>query len=282
MIKLGRTFYALAIVVYGIQQFVYGDFRNVLFPPWQQHLPGLPVWAYSFGVYLIVSGTLMLRGKHVKNVALGLGGVFLFLFCFCHIPYELISEPNKSYHLGLWVNALKELALAGGAFVIAETANQNSTIRKSIVLQVLEKISPYGSILFCFTMISFGIAHFMYAEFVSTTVPKWFPDPMFWTYFAGVALIGSGTCIVLNIRMQVIALLLGLMIFLWFACLHVPGAINDPFVDRGNLVASAFDALAFSGIAWSIAFGLTKQKWIEDIAFSTGQLNQRDATHLPR
>jgi uncharacterized membrane protein YphA (DoxX/SURF4 family) len=266
-ISTGRMFYSLALIIYGIQQFVYGDFRNVFFPPWQQHLPLLIVWAYLFGLYLIASAILIITGKNAQNAALILGGAFLFLFCFLHIPYELISEPNKTYHFGLWVNPLKELALSGGAFVIAGSFRSENMpeLHRSIFLKTLDKIAPYGNIFFAFTMTGFGIGHFMYVQFVSKTVPSWMPDPVFWTCFAGVALMAGGICILLNIRLKIIALFLSLMIFLWFWLLHLPGVFSYQGDDRRNILASAFDALAFSGIALVIAFTLKRQKWIEDI-----------------
>jgi hypothetical protein len=50
------------------------------------------------------------------------------------------------------------------------------------------------------------------------------------------------------------------MIFLWFVLLHIPRAIADPFTNNGNEVASAFDALAFSGIAFLIALERPRKK----------------------
>jgi hypothetical protein len=46
--------------------------------------------------------------------------------------------------------------------------------------------------------------------------------PSFWTYFAGVALIGSGIAIILKFRIELIGDLLGIMILLWFI-IHIPG-----------------------------------------------------------
>ena len=261
LIKTGRAFYSLALIVYGIQQFIFGSFRAVLFPAWQAKLPLLPVWAYIFGAVLIVAGLAIIFEKRAKKVSLILGGIFLAFFCFAHILYELISEPNHSYHLALWTNPLKELAYAGGTFVIAGTFTDENTNtqKKSVHINLLEKLIPFGSIFFCITMASFGVMHFMYADHVATMVPKWIPDHAFWTYFAAVALIGAGVFIVLNIRRRVIAILLSTMTFLWFVLLHLPSAIANPTIYRGNELASAFDALLFSGTALVIAFGLKHQ-----------------------
>jgi uncharacterized membrane protein YphA (DoxX/SURF4 family) len=266
-LTIGRIFYGLAITFYGIQQFIYADFRSVLFPPWQHQLPALSIWAYLFGIYLVASGLMLIIGRNTRKVALVLGAIFLFLFCFLHIPYELISEPNKTYHLGLWISALKEFALAGGAFVIAGVASTTNIPQKEngAVMNALDKITPYGSLFFCITIIIFGVSHFIYADFVKELVPSWMPDHLLWNYIAAVALIGAGVFIILDIRMRVIAWLLSITLFLWVWLLHVPGAINDPRIDRGNNLASAFDALAFCGTALCIAFGVTRQKWVADL-----------------
>ena len=179
----------------------------------------------------------------------------MLLVCLVHLPYELISEPNKSYHLGLWESTLKELALAGGAFVVAGSYDENQPKQKSFLNKTLEKLVPYGRLFFSITIVSFGIAHFMYEKYIELMVPSWIPDHTFWAYFSGTALIGAGVCIILDIRKQKIAALLGTMLFLWFWVVHIPGAMANPGVDRGNLVSSAFDALAFSGTAFLIAAG---------------------------
>jgi len=255
IITTSRIFYGIAILVYGVQQFIYGNFRGVQLPPWQNHLPALNIIAYITGAGLIVAGASIIFDVRARNVSLMLGGIFLLLVCLVHVPYELVSEPNKSYHLGLWTNTLKELALAGGAFVVAGSYDENHPEQKSVLINFLEKLIPYGSLFFSITIVSFGIAHFMYEKNIESMVPSWIPDHTFWTYFSGTALIGSGVCIILDIRQHKIAALLGAMLFLWVWLVHIPGAMANPDVDRGNLVSSAFDALAFSGTAFLIAFG---------------------------
>jgi uncharacterized membrane protein YphA (DoxX/SURF4 family) len=84
-------------------------------------------------------------------------------------------------------------------------------------------------------------------------VPKWFGMPIFWSYFGGAALIGSGIAIMFKIYLKPVALLLATMLFLWFVFLHVPSAIAYPYAGRGNQIVSAFDALLFCGTALVIA-----------------------------
>lgn len=254
--KIGRIFYGSAIAATGVQQFFFREFFQILFPPLPYRIPGLLFVAYLVAILLLVAGTAIVLNKKTKFFAYTLGSLFLLLFIFFYVPYELFISPYSPRHLGVWINPLKELAYAGGAFVIAgKMPYGDSTKGKSIFVDFLEKIAPFGRIMFSFTMTSFGVSHFYYTDTVENMVPGWIPSHLFWTYFAGVALIGAGVAIILRFRIKLIGNLLGTMIFLWFLVLHIPGAIANPLSNNGNEVTSAFSALAFSGIAFVIANG---------------------------
>lgn len=254
LIKVGRLFCGLGIISYGIQQIVIRDFRP-------QILPGFPAWAHEYSVFAILTGVIMVviglvisglfkvNDANKKSICLYLGFYFLALIIVSHIPYLLFVYPHKLSHLGSWGDALKELAFSGGAFVMAGSfLNASSPPNKNNTFEfVLEKLIPFGRIFFCTTIILFGCNHFAYD--ISTMVPGWFGMPTFWSYFGGAALIASGTAIMFKIFLKPVALLLATMLFLWFVLLHVPGAIANPYISRGNLIVSAFDALLFCGTA---------------------------------
>lgn len=254
LIRVARFFYGTGIMGLGIQQFIYSDFRPVIWPPgWPLWIHGYSIFAYITGVALVTAGIFIILGKKVKVVSLLLGGFLFVVFMAIQCPYVLFIQPNSPRHLGLWTDPLKELALSGGAFVMAGLFNDEAKGYKNFSFYIMEKLVPFGRIFFSITMVSFGIDHFLYTEFVAGLVPAWFPDPTFWTYFAAVALIGSGVAIILEIRVKRIALLLSLMLFLWVIILHIPRAIDDPYGLQGNEVTSVFEALDFSGIALGIA-----------------------------
>ena len=254
LIKTGRLFFGLGIIAYGIQQIVIRDFRP-------QILPGFPAWAHEYSIFAIVTGVIMIITGFIisglfkvteankKNIFLYLGFYFLALIIVSHIPYLLFVYPHKLSHLGSWGDALKGLAFCGGAFVMADSFSDNSSPsnKNNFFKSVLEKLIPVGRIFFCTTIILFGCNHFVYD--ISTMVPKWFGMPIFWSYFGGAALILSGIAILFKIFLKPVGLLLALMLFLWFVSLHVPNAIADPYVGRGNRIVSAFDALLFCGVA---------------------------------
>jgi hypothetical protein len=242
--KVGRLFYGLGISAYGIQQLVILDFRP-------QIIAGFPAWAHTIVVFplitgvamaiagLLVSGMVPIAFHLRRKIAMYLGFYFFSLIIVSHIPYLLFIYPHKLSHLGSWGDVLKTLAFSGSSFVTA--ASFQGDARGPI------NYNTIGRIFFCTTIILFGCNHFVYD--ISAMVPQWFGMRSFWSYFGGAALIASGSAILLKVFLEPVALLLALMLLLWFMLLHVPGAIADPYVDRGNLIVSAFDALLFCGTA---------------------------------
>jgi len=223
----------------------------MLIPPNHSWIPGLVLADYIFGAWLLVAGTCIVFEIKARSISLFLGAILLLVFCFYFIPYEFLATSDY-LKLGEWDNAEKELALSGGAWVIAGGySNEND----SVILRFISRLAPWGYVIFSITMISFGIDHFLYAKAVSEYIPLWIPWKIFWAYVAGTALMGSGIGILLKIRIRLIAALLGTMILIWFIILHIPKAIAAPSSDKGGEVTSAFLALAYSGIAFVIAGG---------------------------
>ncbi|HKO79717.1 MAG TPA: hypothetical protein VJU78_04940, partial [Chitinophagaceae bacterium] len=195
---------------------------------------------------LVLAGIIIALSKRARIVAIGLGLFFFLLFLCFHVYYQLFLN-QFGFQLGLWTNALKELAFSGSAFIVAASYPQEKFLASNKLLFTL------GRIFFAIMLIVFGIDHFLYTEFVVPLVPAWIPGATFWTYFGAVALIGAGVCFLLKIKLRLIGMLAGIMIFLWFIILHIPRAIADPYGEKGNEITSVFQALAFSGICFLIA-----------------------------
>ena len=254
--QMGRIFYGIAIAGMGFLTIYYRDFPYMLIPPKHSWIPGLVMLAYISGGILMLAGASILFEIKIRSVSLLLGSLLLLIFCFCFIPYEFIASSNYM-HLVDWENAEKELALAGGAFVIAGSFSEKN---ETSLNRFLEKLIAFGAILFSIAMISFGVLHFIYAKAVSNYVPSWVPNRLLWTYLAGTGLIGFGLAIILKIKRGIAATLLGTMIFIWFIILHMPRVIVSPVAYMGSEVTSAFLALAYSGIAFVIAGATKKQQ----------------------
>jgi uncharacterized membrane protein len=258
LIKAARISFGIMIAGLAALQIVYADFRPVVLPPWTLSFPGHAIFVYSISCLLILGAIAIILDRKARLASLLFGGLFLLLFVACQIPYELFVDPQHN-QLGSWTSALKELALAGSGFVVAGSYPVSNQISSGFI-NGLETMIPYGKVFFSVMLILFGIDHFLYTQWVAMLVPNWIPGHIFWTYFAGVALIGAGITIILKIQLKLSALLLAAMIFLWFILLHIPRAVADPHSLEGNEIASVFEAFGFSGVAYLMAYGYHTKK----------------------
>jgi hypothetical protein len=247
--KIGRIFYGISIATLGFLTIYYADFPYMVIPPGHSWIPGLATFASVFGALLVLAGAGIVFEKRARPISLLLASVLLLIFCFYFIPYQLIVSTNNMV-FGDWENAAKELTLASGALVMAGCFSVKNENR---LFQFISKLIPVGTTLFSITIISYGIDHFLYAREAVDYVPSWIPYHLFWIYFTGIALLGSGIAIMLKIKVRLVSTLLGAMIFTWFVILHIPRVIVSPPPYLGSEVASACLALAYGGIAFVIA-----------------------------
>jgi uncharacterized membrane protein len=253
IVLIGQIFFALGIMGIGIQHFIYSDFIPVILPWWPVWIPGRTSCAYFFGALLFFAGLLITLRKNPRIVATRLGMIFIFLFVLIVIIQITRNNLVDLLNPGIWTNTLKEFALCGSAFVVAMSLPQvklHTAEEYSFVEKLENKILPLGKFPLAIMVTVFGIDHFVYVDFVSSLVPVWIAGHIFWTYFAGAALIASGIGIILNIKARLAATMLGAMMFTWVLILHIPRAITDPSGAMGNEWTSVFEALAFSGVAF--------------------------------
>ena len=249
---LGRFFLAIAMVVFGIQHFVHLDFVTRVFPRLPARIPAHTFIACVFGALLLLAGAAIMFEKAARPVALLLGAIILSSFALLYLP-PLLTGPLLPFNGGLWTSAGKALALSGGSFLVAGSLPvkmDGPTNALARVARVMEKFIPLGRFFLAAFLILCGIEHFMYVEIVTSMVPSWIPGGVFWTYFAGVALIagGAGMCVPLTLRPAAAGA--GLMIFIWVVILHIPRAVA---MRNSNETTAVFEALAFSGVAFILA-----------------------------
>lgn len=244
----GRLSFAAALIGLALQQFVYPGFQPFFVPAWPPVWPGPQPLVYLFNLILMFVGVSIIFGFHARTANLYLGVLFLCMFVFLHIPFQMQNNPGA---LGAWTNAFKLLAFSGSSFIVARSFDKPF---QAGFLGAVETLASFGRIFFGIMLLVFGIDHFLYAVGVATLVPNWIPFNLFWTYFAGVALIGAGISIILRFQVRLVAILTGIMIFIWFLILHIPRAVAMPQVLNGNEVTSVLQSLAFSAASFVLAF----------------------------
>ena len=221
-IRIGTMFFAIALIGLGVEHFVFGEFVTGRAPAWPKAIPGQAVFAALTGIVFIATGVSLLIRKGARNAAIVAAILIASWALLRHIPV-LFAEPFLS---GAWTRAGKALVFTGGALAIAGATTIG---RCSLGL---------------FLLIS-GVQHFLFAKFAASLIPAWFPgNAMFWTYFAGVALICGGIGLLIPHTARLAAFWSGIMVFSWFWIVHIPRV----GMGKSDQIA-AFEALAVAGIA---------------------------------
>jgi uncharacterized membrane protein len=268
---IGRVFFALSLIAFGIQQFLYGDFVPGRAPAWPSGVPGGLVWAYVSGAFLIAAGAAILSGKHGRGAA-EVTGVIIFAWALVrHIP---LAAADRIYG-GAWTNLGKALTFFGGAFAVAGTLpKEGGRGRVSAILDSEDAFNTLGRGCLGLFLISSGVQHFLFPQFVALLVPGWIPGPLFWTYFAGVVLIAGGAGMILPPTARLASALSGLIVFLWLLMLHIPRAVAAAEAQSRNEWTAVAEALGVSGIA----LVLTATRSAAPAAGRSGSPGEREPT----
>jgi uncharacterized membrane protein len=238
LVPVGRALFAIGLAAFAFEQLLFGDFVPGRAPEWPAGVPGRLVWAYATAAVFMIASAAIVRVRRVREAAL-VAGTLIFLWAFLrNIPLALADH----IYGGAWTNLGKALAFFGGAFAVAGSAHP--PVRGLLYL---------GRVSLGMFLISSGVQHFLFVPFVASLIPAWIPGPIFWTYFAGVALIASGAGLVFPRTVRWAGALSGLMVFLWVWMLHIPRAVAAPLGQGRNEWTAVFEALAMSGLAWVLA-----------------------------
>jgi uncharacterized membrane protein len=118
-LRVGRYFFALAMVAFGVQHFVSGKLTIRIGPPW---FPGRPIWAYLIGTALVVTGVAIFLGRKARLATTLLGTILFLFFLLLHIPRMLVNLHDP----GPWTSGFEILAMCGGALALASTLPRDS------------------------------------------------------------------------------------------------------------------------------------------------------------
>ena len=234
----GRYLFALALLAFGIQHFIYAGYGMGLGPPW---VPGHTLRACLMGIVLLLASLALFTSKKAYCASLVLTIVLFVYFLFAYAPrlFANIHDP------GPWTSGAEILAFCGIALALGSALPGGSA----------SSAKP-GRSLFALTLIVFGAQHLIYGPFVATLIPAWIPARLFFAYAIGVLFIATTLSILSGIKARLAATLLGFMFFIWVFILHLPRVLAAS--TNGNEWTSLFVAMAMSGGAWIIAGTLAK------------------------
>jgi uncharacterized membrane protein YphA (DoxX/SURF4 family) len=114
LLLLGRLLFAVSMIVFGAQHFMYAAFIATLIPAW---IPFHLFWVYFTGTGFIVAALSIATGILAPLASIGLGIMFLLWFLLLHAPRVAASPRNGDE----WTSAFVALAVSGGSFLLATT-----------------------------------------------------------------------------------------------------------------------------------------------------------------
>jgi len=248
VVRAAQYMIALAVIGWGALHFIHGEFIIGRAPPWPENLPGRMVWAYFSGLVLVVSGAAVFLGIHGRR-AMILVALMVLSWALIRQIASLIAEPELGGRLTM---AGKALTFFGGALAAAAVLPKISNGPKRF-LELANQTDNFillGRFCLGIFMVICGVQHFLFYQFVQSLVPAWIPGSLFWTYFAGVALITGGIGLMIKKTAPLAAKLSGIMVLIWFAVLHVPRGFEMNTVNEWTAVVESF---AVSGIAFVVS-----------------------------
>jgi uncharacterized membrane protein len=118
-IKLGRLVFAVPLVVFGVQHFLYAHFIATLIPSW---IPGHLFWAYFVGVAFVATAVSIATQIKAGLAATWLGIMFLLWVLVLHLPRVAAALHNGNE----WTSLFVALAMSGGAFMVAGSSSRKT------------------------------------------------------------------------------------------------------------------------------------------------------------
>jgi uncharacterized membrane protein len=227
--RIASIFIALALAVWGIMNFMIGDFIPGRAPSWPEGLPGRLAWAYASGVLLIFSAVSILLPNEKTRFTVICSGIIILAWAGVRNLVAILPALDYGYML---TNFGKSITVGSGLLLIA----------------LDKKRSIYTFVCVCigiFFLIG-GIQHFIFVDFVKTLVPRWIPGDVFWSYVAGIGLVAAGIALITGIQRKLAALIAAYMVFIWFLILHVPRGFGE--TASFNEWIAIFEALFVSAV----------------------------------
>jgi uncharacterized membrane protein len=228
-LKLGKLFFAVAILAIGIIHIVTRNFPTGLMPV-PATVAGRAALVYISGIALVVAGLLILVKKYSYYGALLAGTIWLVLLLLLDLPLLIphLHDP------GPWTITFETAGIFSGALLL-----MGRTMASKLIVT--------ARYIFLLALIVFGVQHYMYLNFITTLIPAWLPAHLFWAWLVMIVFFATALSLLIQKLAKLSALLLAIMFLLWVIILHLPRVVASPYLEPEW--TSMFVALAFGSVS---------------------------------
>jgi hypothetical protein len=112
LVRIGRLLFALPLIIFGVQHFMYARYVATLVPSW---IPAHLFWSVFVGIAFVTSAISIATLIKGRLAATSLGIMFLVWVLVLHLP-RVVASPHNGNE---WTSAFVALAMSGAAFLVA-------------------------------------------------------------------------------------------------------------------------------------------------------------------
>lgn len=124
LVSIGRYFFAISAVIFGVDHFFILGFIASLIPNW---IPFHMFWAWFTGAAFVAAGLSIATGWKARWGATWLGIMFFLWFVLLHAP-RVLSAP-RSHDPNEWSSAFIALGICGGSWICASAMSRRRELR---------------------------------------------------------------------------------------------------------------------------------------------------------
>jgi uncharacterized membrane protein len=251
-IPASRVSLAVAMIAIGAVSMVYGNdsFIWVLIPD----MPGSATLVYLCGIVALASGAGLLWEPYLLPACRTLVIFLLLWLVVLKVPY-LLGSP---FEVVRWESLGETLAILAGALCILAT-HAGDWEKRRVGFVVGERGIRVARYLLVVALVTFGLAHFAYANMTASLVPRWLPFPHFIAYLTGAASIAAAAGMLFGSYARLATNLEALMLWLFTLLVWIPRVTNAPS-DQGNWTEWFLSAAIAAG-AWVVADTYRAEPW---------------------
>ena len=247
-----RAAFAISMIALGLVSLAYGNdsFVWVAIPD----MPGSATLVYLCGLVLLASGVGLLWSPYLV-LACRVLTIFLLLWLVVLKLPTLLASPLQVVR---WESFGETLAILAGALCVLAT-HAGDWEKQRIRFATGESGIRIARYLLIVALVTFGLAHFAYADMTASLVPKWLPFPYFFAYLTGVANIAAAAGMLFGVYPRLAANLEALMLWLFTLLVWIPRVTSTPS-DQGNWTEWFLSAAIAAG-AWLVAETYRYEPW---------------------
>jgi uncharacterized membrane protein len=117
IIVLGRYIFALPLIVFGVQHYLYAQFVATLVPAW---IPARLFWAYFVGVAFCATALAVVTQIRARTATFLLGLMFFLWVLIVHAPRVAAASHNGNE----WTSLVVALAMCGSSWALAGSLSE--------------------------------------------------------------------------------------------------------------------------------------------------------------